>query len=242
MMQLTEMQLVQGDELHRLLPDGTAWRILSLNVNGGLGSAGDTPKGYALSKWLQESKTSVVGLQETHELSQWAAPGTNYMVVSDKGERNARGAALLLSRNWIRRIGKHNAEAEIKTTSMGCGRGIRARIPMGPNHGVDIVSLYAPNEEGERQRFVQQMAELMRDAHPAHTVVMGDLNEPSGSIHAWLQEWGLETTMRSLDVETQIPTYIAPRGKRPRAIDWIYVSREISQTSVEYVLPTATIT
>ena len=74
----------------------------------------------------------------------------------------------------------------------------------------------------------------MGDAKPEETVVMGDLNEPSGCIHAWLRQWGLESPMRSLDVENQIPTYIAPAGKRARPIDWM------THSVTQYVLPTAT--
>lgn len=143
-------------------------RLITLNVNG----MRSLLKRRAIFQDLRQTKNEVIFLQETHctlpeektWLAEWGGPG-----YFSHGRSNARGVAILFSRNF-------NPKIENKTTDED-GRLLLLQIKVG-EHVITLANLYSPTQSEARaqDQFIGKVDETLANME-IHTLLLGgDLN------------------------------------------------------------------
>ena len=140
-----------------------ATKVISLNVNG----LNDRLKRTALIDWLKVMKVDVVCLQETHAASHSTMQGwfrhSGFLVASSSLSNKRCGAAVLVRDcHKLKQVRRDDV-----------GRFVQAEIVLA-DQTLSFVSLYAPNKNPERNRFLASLPELIDFKHPIF--VCGDFN------------------------------------------------------------------
>ena len=142
------------------------FKALSLNVRG----LGKPKKRISIFRWLKQSKSDIIFLQETHTVSkvvntyksEWNGP-----MYCSHGSSNSKGVAILLNKNFDASLVDtiHNsADGRILILEL-CIQGTNFKL----------INLYAPNNEGEQKAFYLNVKNLLNKLKitPEDNVLMG---------------------------------------------------------------------
>lgn len=164
--------------------------MISLNANG----LRSVLKRRAIFNDLRNSKSYIIFIQETHcttseekiWLSEWGGPG-----YFSHGRSNARGVAILFSRNFNPKIHEQIADED--------GRLLILQIQRGDNM-VTLANLYVPtqNEAKDQDSFLGKLEQTLANIE-VHTLLLG------GDLNVQLDRYDKKQSRRS----THLDAYVA---------------------------------
>ncbi|KAI0687595.1 Endonuclease/exonuclease/phosphatase, partial [Earliella scabrosa] len=203
-----------------------------------------------INQLLRDKRVAVLALQETHLTEErleclnnlFAQSMTVYSSPDPTNESGARGVAFAVNK---RLVDTENATVVVVVP----GRAIRIRVPWGKDAHLDIMNVYAPNDEQENSRF---WATLLEKTPGNLDVLAGDFNVvedaedrlPSRCDNAEaVHELGkLKAAKRLVDgwreenPGTKKFTYLQMATGSQSRIDRIYIKRKLVAKAVKWVI------
>ncbi|KAG1869342.1 Endonuclease/exonuclease/phosphatase [Suillus subalutaceus] len=148
-------------------------KIASLNMRGRWHQSSD--KWSHLNQIVREQKIGIIALQETHlskadedALNQVSGSRLHIILSIDPDQMNAKGIAIVLNKNIM-------DTSHVKTIELIQGRAILCTIKWHNEHKLTILTIYAPNDPTDNQRFWEEIAQSIKD-HPRPDIMLGDFN------------------------------------------------------------------
>ncbi|KIJ93783.1 hypothetical protein K443DRAFT_125470 [Laccaria amethystina LaAM-08-1] len=183
--QLTMLRLkAERETLWKSLGKKQGYKIASLNMKGRRNSKRE-PKWAPLTTMMRKQRLLVLAVQETHldleEASLLALKYPKIIVESNGHSKSKGGVAFVINKDLI-------GDALWHHTELIPGRMSRLQIITKDENGLDLINLYAPNNDKEKAEFFGQVHEIMTGLEDlADPIILGDFNfveEPMDRIPA----------------------------------------------------------
>lgn len=157
-------------------------RLATLNTRGVRGGRGAPRKKLsAVAKMMKTGKWSFIGLQETHESALAAAEleraNPRIWAFPNPGQTLSAGTMFMAHKDLLPE--GINSKEDITHEVLIPGRAHSLKFKWRQDEMITLVNIYAPNDEGEAQRFFARVARKLRGSNP---IVFGDFNHVEHAI------------------------------------------------------------
>ena len=198
------------------------------------------------SKWpmittmMRENRILILALQETHlddnetEIIGQMCPKIE--IINNGISKNKEGVAFVINKELANNMTwKHTILME--------GRVSRLTIRVEEDRGLDIINVYAPNEDSKKIKFFEELKEMLKHQEMENVIIMGDFNFVENELDRFphrkddnkvSEAWNRIKTKHKLidgwrmhnELKKQF-TFIQPVTNSMSRIDRIYVNDEI---------------
>jgi exonuclease III len=123
---------------------------------------------------MRKQRTLILRLQETHldnkEAEKIGKMCPKIELISNGNSKSKEGVAFVINKELA-----NNMTWNHKTLIEG--RALRLTIKVGKERGLDIILIYAPNNDNDKIKFFTELEEKMKqEKNIENTIIMGDLN------------------------------------------------------------------
>ena len=215
-------------------------KIATLNMKGRNGK-NKKSKWPTLVTLMRKQRITILGLQETHldedetEITRKMCPKVE--ILSNGTSKNKEGIAFVINKELANRMTmNHRILIE--------GRASRLTVKVEEERGLDIILIYAPNEDTEKAKFFEELKEkISQEQDMNNVIIMGDFNSVEHELDRFphrtdkgnvIEKWKkIKKKMKLVDgwrLHNELRkdyTFIQEKTQSMSRIDRIYLDNEI---------------